>query len=110
MDKWEYLSTFVQANVRAKGVKDYLKQHRPDMKKIPRFAPETMLPELNALGEQGWELVHMQPVPRGSKGDILFSGEDRVWSNVYFCVFKRLKASPTAPPHPPIDPPQQVGP
>ncbi|MBC7813947.1 MAG: hypothetical protein H7175_22525, partial [Burkholderiales bacterium] len=46
---------------------------------------------------------------RGSKGDILFSGEDRVWSNIYFCVFKRRKGSPNPPP-PPMDPPQQVGP
>lgn len=104
MEKWEYLSTFVSANMGSAGVKQYLKQNRPDLNKLPRFAPEAMLPELNTFGEQGWELVHMQPVPRGKKGDILFSGEDRKWSNVYFCVFKRRK------PVPPTEPSSQVGP
>lgn len=50
-----------------------------------------MMPELDKLGEEGWELIHMEPVARvGGKGDILFPAGPH-WTNRYFCVFKRLK-------------------
>jgi hypothetical protein len=53
-----------------------------------------MAPILNKLGEDGWELVHMEPVSAvGSNGDVGFqhggSASFTTWSNVYFCVFKR---------------------
>ena len=50
-----------------------------------------MIPELNTLGEQGWELVHMQPLERvGKTGDVRM-GDGGNWTNVYFCVFKRRR-------------------
>jgi len=55
------------------------------------------MPELNKLGEEGWELVHMEPVAKvGNKGDVLI-GPNYRWSNIYFCVFKRRKPGSTAP-------------
>lgn len=89
-ESWEYLTKFVTASTRSSGVLDFLKRYRPDWKKIPEHTPEAMMPELDALGEQGWELVHMEPVASvGKKGDIMFS--NTVWSSTYFCVFKRRK-------------------
>jgi hypothetical protein len=46
--------------------------------------------ELDALDNERWELVHMQPVYVGSNADVLIhSLSERMWSNAYFCVFKR---------------------
>jgi hypothetical protein len=56
-----------------------------------------MIPELDELGAAGWELVHMEPVPKvGGKGDVLFGSVPR-WSNDYFCVFKRPKPTLSRP-------------
>ena len=88
--KWEYHTTFVYANAGKQG--DFVEQKWPQ-RHLPEYAPEAMIPELNELGEQGWELVHMEPVGGvGKKGDVSFTrgyGTMTVWSNAYFCVFKR---------------------
>jgi hypothetical protein len=92
MEQWEYLPTYIEANAKDKKLKEFLKQQIPDKKKPPRYSPEAMMPALDELGQQGWELLHMEPVAgTGNKGDVLFGG-GRQWSNVYFCVFKRRKA------------------
>jgi hypothetical protein len=92
MEKWEYLTRFVQADIKNPGVKEFFQQYRPNWKNPPQYTPETMMPELDELGNQGWELVHMEPVARaGKKGDVLFTGGSGEWSNTYFCVFKRRK-------------------
>lgn len=94
-EKWEYLSTFMEARANSKEIKEFIKQEF-DIKKPARYAPESMIPELNRLGEDGWELVHMEPVARvGSKGDVRF--ENDRWSNTYFCVFKRRKEGSVMP-------------
>ena len=116
MTQWEYLTRFLEAKIK-KEDQDKLKQ-RFNKKSLPRFTPESMIPELDELGAAGWELVHMEPVPKvGGKGDVLFGGVPR-WSNDYFCVFKRAKATlsrpmptptatpvevPPAPTQPPVD-------
>jgi hypothetical protein len=115
MEKWEYFTTFIEASVKKEN-KDYLKQRLPDKKKLPKFSPESMMPELDKLGDEGWELVHMEPVAKvGGNGDILFDGAPR-WSNRYFCVFKRQKRQlsrpmpqPAAAPPPPETPPTPNG-
>jgi len=88
MEQWEYLTLFVQAKATTKESRQFIQDNFD--KKPKRFSPESMIPELNQLGDAGWELVHMEPVPRvGGKEDIQF---DRFsWSNNYFCVFKRRK-------------------
>ncbi len=88
MEQWEYLTLFVEARAATKEARQFIKDNFD--KKPKRHSPEAMIPELNQLGEIGWELVHMEPVPRvGGKEDIQF---DRFsWSNKYFCVFKRRK-------------------
>ncbi len=103
-EQWEYLTKFVEANAK-KEIKQYLKERWPEeMKKPAKYTPESMIPELNRLGEEGWELINMEPVARvGGKGDVRF--ENDRWSNVYFCVFKRRKAG--AMPVLPVGYPQQ---
>jgi hypothetical protein len=112
MTQWEYLTRFLEAKIK-KEDQEKLKQ-RFNKKKLPKFTPESMIPELDELGAAGWELVHMEPVPKvGGKGDVLLGGVPR-WSNEYFCVFKRAKptlsrpmaAAPvqaSPPPQPPSD-------
>lgn len=92
MTQWEYLTLFLEAKVHKEDA-DKLKQ-RFDKKRLPKYTPESMIPELDQLGAAGWEMIHMEPVPKvGGKGDILFGGAPR-WSNRYFCVFKRPKRVP----------------
>ncbi len=88
-DQWEYLTQFVFASIDSQGVKEFFKGIFPPGYKPPKYSPQAMIPELNSLGEEGWELVHMQPVAVGDKLDVRFNGEITVWSNAYFCVFKR---------------------
>ena len=94
MEQWEYLPTFIEANARDKETKAFLKENLPSSQRRQRYMPEAMMPQLNELGEQGWELIHMEPVAAvGNKGDVLFENIGRRWSNVYFCVFKRRKVN-----------------
>lgn len=89
MKQWEYLTIFVYADVECPAAVEFF----DDMvTRVPKFSPITLVPELNLLGEAGWELVHMQPVQRvGRDEDVGFMGGSTTftWSNAYFCVFKR---------------------
>lgn len=90
--QWEYLTIFLEADAEREA--DFLSQMRDWKSGIPNYAPEALIPRMNALGEQGWELVHMQPAQVGQKNDILVhdSGSGaRIWTNKYFAVFKRPK-------------------
>jgi hypothetical protein len=94
MEKWEYLTCFLEARVKTKETKEFLEK-RFNQKRPARYAPESMIPELNKLGDEGWELVHMEPVAAvGGKGDVRF--DNGRWSNHYFCVLKRRKPDPSA--------------
>lgn len=97
MDKWEYFSTFLEADASNKAIKQFIVETFNTSAK--RHSPEAMVPELNQMGTEGWELVHMEPVPRvGRKENVQFNRHH--WSNTYFCVFKRLIPAPEAPPVP----------
>jgi len=94
MERWEYLTRFVKADVKNPGVADFFKNYRPNWKNPPPYTPETMMPELDSLGDQGWELVHMEPVAKvGGKGDVMVGGDSSYWSNTYFCVLKQRKTA-----------------
>ena len=103
MTQWEYLTRFLEAKIKQEDKEALAK--RFSRKSLPQFSPESMIPELDELGAAGWELVHMEPVPKvGGKGDVLFGGGPR-WSSTYFCVFKRAKESLS---RPMTTPPPQV--
>jgi hypothetical protein len=87
--RWQYKTMFVFAD--AERVEEQLNPFAPET--LPKYAPKALMPELDALGNEGWELVHMQPVYVGSNADVLIhSLSERLWSNAYFCVFKRPRA------------------
>ena len=96
MEQWEYFSTFLTANAKKKETKQYIKD---TFNKKPRpYSPESMIPELNKLGTEGWELVRMEPVAKlGKNEDIQF--DPYQWSSTYFCVFKRRKTGSSMPVH-----------
>ncbi|MFN8448226.1 MAG: hypothetical protein U0521_06460 [Anaerolineae bacterium] len=58
--QWEYLTTFLEAEARYE--EDFLRQLSDWKSGIPVYTPESLILRLNAYGEQGWELIQMQPV------------------------------------------------
>jgi len=94
MEQWEYIARIFFADIKNEGAKEYLQENYPDWKNPPKYWVATLDPLLNSLGNQGWELVHMEPVPGvGSNGDVYYHGNIYTYSNAYFCVFKRRKAT-----------------
>lgn len=99
MEKWEYITRFVWAHNEGWKAKEsiefYNKEYGTDHPPIKpkKFSPQFMIGILNNMGEQGWELIHMEPVAGvGDNEDVKFTGDVYTYSNVYFCVFKRRKA------------------
>lgn len=90
--QWENHIEYVQAETYALEAKSFLAHYYPGQK-VPKYAVQAILPRLNELGEQGWELVHMEPVEIGINGDIRLGFDVNHWTNVYLCAFKRLKRS-----------------
>lgn len=90
--RWEYLTTFLEADAEREA--DALLAMRDWKSGIPQHAPEALMLRLNALGDQGWELIHMQPVYIGQKQDVLMfdTSSGRAWTSRYFAVFKRPKS------------------
>ncbi len=90
MERWEYLTEIARANIDNPGVKERLSRRLPNFKP-KRFGVETMIPRLDEMGQAGWELVHMQPMPVGENHDYAHSlaQGSPAYSNSYFCVFKR---------------------
>jgi hypothetical protein len=96
MQQWEYYTTFLQAEVNVH--KRELIDMFPDIPDAPKYDPRAMIPELDSLGKDGWELVHMEPIIAGNHFDVCVGSTEqtsvRPWTNVYFCVFKRPAATP----------------
>ena len=93
-EKWEYFCTFVRASVENEWAAEYIREQLPTWSNIPKFSPATMNPYLNRLGNDGWELVHMEPVGLwGDEGAVQINGSRGVdtWTYTYFCVFKRTR-------------------
>ncbi len=91
MLQWEYFTAFLRAEVNAQ--KRELIEMFPDIARAPKYDPRALIPELDALGKDGWELVHMEPVITGDNMDVCVGSTEqtsvRPWTNTYFCVFKR---------------------
>lgn len=91
MQQWEYFTTFIVADVNLQK-RDIIAMF-PDISTTGKYDPRAMIPELDSLGKDGWELVHMQPVVVGTNMDVAAGGTEgtttSTWSKSYFCVFKR---------------------
>ncbi len=72
--RWEYWSGILDAEPWRKIKDDY------EETQLPRYSPQWLMPKLDSLGDEGWELVHMEPVVIDTM---------RTWTHSYFCVFKR---------------------
>ncbi len=98
-DKWEYMTKFIWASLENDGARDYIAGRWPHWKTPAKHTPAAMIPELNAWGSQGWELIHMEPVEGfTSDGEIVYTHEgDKIFSHYYFCVFKRRLADESRP-------------
>ena len=96
-ERWEYATTFLFANIESQGAREALATKFPSVhpSKWEKYAPQAVIPDLDAWGEKGWELIHMEPVYGvGQNADVGFStggGSPAVthWSHAYFCVFKK---------------------
>ncbi len=93
--KWEYYTCFLWAE--ADKQKEYLQQLWPQQR-VSKYAPQALIPELDKFGEEGWELVSMEPVHIGDNQDIQIPvtavGKGfEVWVHSYICVFKRPRDS-----------------
>jgi hypothetical protein len=71
---------------------DFLASRWPDTT-FPRYAVQALIPQLNALGAQGWEPVSIHPVVVGINGDLVMPGYQAGYSRQYLCVFKRRLGS-----------------
>lgn len=87
MQKWEYHTAIFEANIEVSPVPLH------DDIPIEHYAPHTpysLIPQLNRLGDKGWELVSLQPVVVGKKGDVLTpSSSGGRWATNYLGTFKR---------------------
>ncbi len=89
-EKWEYFCNVYEADISNPGVQEYIKQKIPNWK-CPTHWPITLNPYLNKLGEEGWELLQIEPVFMKENGLVerttrsLFDET----TNRYLCTFKR---------------------
>jgi hypothetical protein len=91
-ERWEYRTEIVWADAEDPQAKAQLGSAWPDGR-APKYSPMALVPELNAHGAQGWELVHMEPVYLGKHHDVLLDGDlSNKWTHAYFCAFKRRLA------------------
>lgn len=89
MTRWEYRAELLLASVDVDGASEHIALRYPGWEPR-RNSPQLMEAAMNERGQEGWELVHMQPVKAGANHDILHHAvNSREWSSHYFCVFKR---------------------
>lgn len=87
MDTFEYFTTTFAANSETSPppVQDGV-----PLREHPKFSVYSLIPQLNTLGAQGWELVSIEPVQQGKKGDLRYADTaGGQWTYTYFAAFKR---------------------
>lgn len=93
MTRWEYLTRVFVLNKEDEVVIDYVMREYPDRdwKELPKFDILALEAWLNKCGEEGWELMSLEPVDSlGKNGDLGFVyTEINTWRSKYLCVFKR---------------------
>lgn len=94
MARWEYLVRVFTLDKDDEVAIDYVQREYPDRnwKELPKYDPLTLEAWLNRCGEEGWELVSLEPAEaQGKQGDIgrTYSSGSYNWARYYLCVFKR---------------------
>jgi len=89
---WEHLVVYLEADAQQQA--SFLEQKWPGQT-FPIYAAQALMPRLDSYGQDGWELVSIQPVIVGDNGDILINDRRDAWggrwTSTYLCVFKRPK-------------------
>ena len=87
METWEYFTTTLVTDTDETPV--------PISDEIPpgdhpKYSVYTLIPQLNAFGDRGWELVSLDPVQVGRNGDLrACDASSNQWTYTYFASFKR---------------------
>ena len=90
MERWEYFTTFISAEMEGVYAAD---EPLIPFGDHPTYSPYALIPELNQYGEKGWELVEIRPVIAGRNHDFMVHPNNMVhWSNTFFCAFKRRRS------------------
>lgn len=94
MARWEYLVRVFSLDKEDEVAVDYVQGEYPDRtwKELPKYDPVTLEARLNCCGEEGWELMSLEPAEaQGKQGDIgrIYSPGAYNWARFYLCVFKR---------------------
>lgn len=87
MHQWEYFTTTLNADTSETPV-----PVRDDIPQVEhgKYSPYSLMPQLNRFGQQGWELVSIEPVSVGKQGDVVLPDANAGrWGRSYFCCFKR---------------------
>jgi hypothetical protein len=88
LEQWEYFTTLIETEMAQ--IDAHTEAMIPSDQDHPKYSPYATMPELNRLGQKGWELMSMQPVIAGKNHDILVHPNNfTYWSHTYLCVFKR---------------------
>ncbi len=90
MDRWEYRTAIIEADADDADTQGYMERYWHDEKR-PRYSPEALMPALDELGAQGWELVTLQPVLLGHDQEIDWNHVGRLFSHTYLAALKRRK-------------------
>jgi hypothetical protein len=86
-EAWEYKVVVLEADAEKQA--SYLQAHYPGVR-YAMYSPQALVPLLNALGKEGWELASAEAVSMGANGDIgMTDGSRERWTNRYLCFFKR---------------------
>jgi hypothetical protein len=88
-EQWEAYITVLVADADQQA--DFLTSTWPEIA-FPRYAVQALIPQLDAIGAQGWEPVSIQPVLLGENGDVLVAGRYQAFARQYLCLFKRRRA------------------
>lgn len=87
MERWQYKTAVLAADISNDGAQATIGDLFPG-RQPPKHTPETLMPLLNEFGEDGWELVSLEPIVMVEDHRVTTSGR----TNLYLAVFKRRKA------------------
>ena len=86
---WEYLTTTLSTEGRTVPVSDQIPPGPH-----PKYSVYALMPQLNEFGQQGWELVSLEPVQEGRNGDLRYcDAAGGQWTYTYLAAFKRPTGS-----------------
>jgi hypothetical protein len=90
-ERWEYTMLLLTANPREQQA--FFDKYAPGQK-VMHYDYRAIIPQLDALGAEGWELVTLVPAVMGDNGDMFMGGGQSPyaaidWAHTYLCTFKR---------------------